>query len=342
MKPAAFIAIGALILGAGAVAFVNHDSLLPPSARQSSASSGVYSSGGASAAQWIAAYYIERQDRVESGQQEGGLFEEERFVPPEYADRIAACVVEVFDRDPTNVAGRGQNIGENWRDIIPVVNDVRANNTGQYTAAQVRTAEQLDGAVFGVTHLCKEQIIPTATLQTSYSEWRNAPACREWRRQLDWYNEDPANRMLDAQTVAANLRGVCNQQAHLPDPATLRHLRQCGTYERNYQIEVQHNLSREAEQTLARARQNECAFVTGSSTPASSLTTPSQSISQDEVEAARQRGVAASDDAASAGGRMTREEVRARERTIRDGATCEAQSGVWNAFERRCYLPNRN
>ena len=38
----------------------------------------------------------------------------------------------------------------------------------------------------------------------------------------------------------------------------------------------------------------------------------------------------------------TREEVRERERAIHDNATCEAEDGVWNAFERRCYLPNRN
>ncbi|MBC7770225.1 MAG: energy transducer TonB [Phycisphaerales bacterium] len=49
-----------------------------------------------------------------------------------------------------------------------------------------------------------------------------------------------------------------------------------------------------------------------------------------------------SERAAAPGRRMTREEVRAHERTISDGATCEAQQGVWNAFERRCYLPNRN
>lgn len=63
---------------------------------------------------------------------------------------------------------------------------------------------------------------------------------------------------------------------------------------------------------------------------------PTPTISATEVEAARERGQAA------AGPSSSRESVRAQERTISDGATCEAQQGVWNAFERHCYLPNRN
>jgi len=302
MKSAGFFAIGVIILGAGAFAWISRDKAggVAASIEQAVA--------GNDAASTIASWYTEPRPPFNV---------REEYIPSAYADRVAQCVVNGLDDPPGDSApAEIRQLAATWRDYLPIIRDVQDNNTGQYTGAQLGRAEGVRGMINMGTRMCAAELIPSGVLEQErqaylsrvlaenraeaaergaardaaareqrQSEWEARQTCESAREGQRWYSEYPARDTSgrSLQRFEAYLAAYCNGNAPAPAPAP----------------------------------------------------------SANDIEAAKQRGAAASENASN-GGRMTREEVRAHERTIRDRATCEAQQGVWNAFEGRCYLPNRN
>lgn len=193
---------GVLLLAAGGVtlaALALNNS--PPEGRVSLEASGD-TVDRVDAASWISRRYITRQNYVESHPEAEDPNEWQYFVPPEYADQVAACVVRSLNANPRM---------RQWRSLIPIVQDIQNSQTDQYTQSQISQGNELAWEINNKTVLCKEQIIPSGALQGAYE--RHREAIRATRAQI----QAERRRQIDAENARLMNERACHERRYMMD-----------------------------------------------------------------------------------------------------------------------------
>ncbi|MEQ1783404.1 MAG: hypothetical protein ABMA14_18770 [Hyphomonadaceae bacterium] len=130
--------------------------------------------GGIEAVSWIARSYLERQAYVETHPFEVSMWEKDRFVPPEYADRVASCVAAAFDARQKDALGQVYKVSKQWRSTVSIVQDIRNSNVAQYTQDQIDQGKNLDEAIIRATSQCTRQLIPVGVFETAFQRHQEA------------------------------------------------------------------------------------------------------------------------------------------------------------------------